>query len=292
MPSERMSRNDFILLAVFVSTLLAIVLVAFAPVADEATLTMRVWAIAGSPIAIGVVSTFVAAFAGTLGAQALAERTTSRKALLSEIRGVNAALGVVFTITNTYITVKKQYVNTLVRDHETQAAARKAHAGALFAVHLELQTISPPFSPIDELRTLLRERITPDGGAMFLLTPLTQRIRDFDDAINKRNDWIAEVKAMPSNSDSIKCAWFFGVPYDTGRTDARYPNLISAFKSKTDDCIAFSILIGQSLARYGERLAKRYGDDAPRITKASFDQVADILPDMSLYSGWSKQRTT
>jgi len=65
MTLDRMSRNDFILLAFFVSMLSAIVLVAFAPVADEATLTMRVWAIAGSPISIGVVSTFIAAFAGT-----------------------------------------------------------------------------------------------------------------------------------------------------------------------------------------------------------------------------------
>jgi hypothetical protein len=72
--SDRVSRNDFILLAVFVSTLLAIVLIAFAPVANEATLTMRVWAIAGSPISIAVVSTFIAAFAGTWGAQLLAER--------------------------------------------------------------------------------------------------------------------------------------------------------------------------------------------------------------------------
>ena len=110
MASDQISRNDFILLAVFVSTLSAIVLIALAPVAEEATLVMRMWAIAASPISIAVVSTFIAAFAGTWGAQLLAERLADRRALLSEIRGTNAALGLVFTIANTYITVKKQLI--------------------------------------------------------------------------------------------------------------------------------------------------------------------------------------
>ena len=293
MTSDRMSRNDFILLAVFVSTLSAIVLIAFAPVADEATFRMQVWAVAGSPISIAAVSTFIAAFAGTWGAQLLAERMANRKALMSEIRGTNVALGLVYTITNTYITTKKQHIRALVQDYEAQVAARQAHvagadAGSPFAYRLDLRTIAPPFSPIDELRQMLRERITPDGRAIILLTPLVQSIHGFTDTATQRNAWIAEVRAMPENSDAIKSAWFFGLPYALGRTDDRYPNFISALKLQTDDCIAFSILIGQSLVAYGERLTTRYGDGAPKISKASFDKAADLLPDMSLYTDWVK----
>jgi hypothetical protein len=293
MTSNRMSRNDFISLAFFVSMLSAIVLVAFAPVADGSTLTMRLWAIAESPISIAVVSTFIAAFAGTWGAQLLAERTAARKGLLSEIRGTNAALGLVFTITNTYITTKKQLINPLVQDYERQIAARQARvagegAGSPFAYHLELQTIVPPFSPIDELRQILREKITPDGKAMILLTPLVQSIHGFASTATQRNAWIAEVRAMPENSDAIKAAWFFGLPYSLGRTDDRYPNFIRALKLQTDDCIAFGILIGQSLVSYGERLATRYGDSAPKISKANFDKAADLLPDMTFYADWVK----
>src|SRR4051794_6710021 len=138
MTSDRMSRNDYILLAFFMAVLSAIILAAFAPVGDESTLTMRLWAIAGSPISIAVVSTFIAAFAGTWGAQLLAERKADRRLLLSEIRGTNAALGLVFTIANTYITTKKQLIRTIVQDYEGQVAGRKAHiaepgAGSPFA---------------------------------------------------------------------------------------------------------------------------------------------------------------
>ena len=64
--------------------------------------------------------------------------------------------------------------------------------------------------------------------------------------------------------------------------------VINALKHQTDDCIAFSILLGQSLVSYGERLTTRYGDGAPRISKASYDNAADLLPDMSLYAAWLK----
>jgi hypothetical protein len=290
MKQDRVSRNDFILLVVFVGMVSAIVLVAFAPVADEATLTMRLWAIAASPISLGVISTFIAAFAGTWGAQLLAVRTADRKALLSEIRGTNTALGLVFTIANTYLATKKQHIRALVQDYEAQVAARQAQvaeAGSRFVYHMDLQIIAPPFSPIDELRQMLRERITPDGKAMIMLTPLVQSIHGFADTAAQLNIWIAEVKAMPENSDAMTAAWFFGYPYSPGRTDDRYPNFIKALKLQTDDCIAYSILIGQSLASYAKRLTVRYGDSAPRITEANFDKAADLLPDMAPYADWT-----
>ncbi len=96
---------------------------------------------------------------------------------------------------------------------------------------------------------------------------------------------------MLETSDAMKmtaAAWFFGFPYSPGRIDDRYPNFINALDRQTDDCIAFSILVSQSLVSYGERLATRYGDGAPKIAKANFEKAADLLPDMSLYADWLK----
>jgi hypothetical protein len=284
MPLDRMSRNDFILLAVFVTVVFGIVLIVFAPVANDATLTMRLWAIAGSPFPIAVVSTFIAAFAGTWGAQLLAERMANRRALLAEIRATNASLGLIYNITNTYIVIKKQVVRDLVRDYESQVAERRNTVGP-FKYRLELRSIFPPFSPIEELQQMLRDRITPDGRAMILLTPLIQSIRGFAYTATQRNEWIEEVRAMPED-DIKKAAMFFGVPYAAGRTDDRYPNFISALNLQTDDCIAYSLLLGQSLVKYAERLAARYGDGAPEIPRANFDKASELLPDMSAYADW------
>lgn len=89
-----------------------------------------------------------------------------------------------------------------------------------------------------------------------------------------------------AEDDVKKGAMFFGVPYATGRIDDRYPNFISALKLQTDDCIAYSLLLGQSLVKYAERLAARYGDGAPEIPRANFEKASELLPDMSAYADW------
>jgi hypothetical protein len=250
-----------------------------------------------SNIAIAIVSTFIAAFAGTWGAQMLAERTARRRELLAEIRGTNAALGLTFNIANTYIVTKKQHMRELVRQYRHQCATRMAHfeglangtvpPGTPFVYGLDLKTISAPFSPYKELQEIVRNKITPDGKALVLLTPLIQSIEGFGEAVTERNRWIEEVKAMPDNTDAKKAALYFGVPYTQGCSDERYPNLINAIEMRTDDCIGFALLIAQSLKAYAERTAARYGSDAPQITAADFSKAGDLLPDMSYYNDWN-----
>jgi hypothetical protein len=79
---------------------------------------------------------------------------------------------------------------------------------------------------------------------------------------------------------------FFGLHYGPGRVDDRYPKYIEALEQQTDDCIAFSILLGQSLSAYGERLAKRYFEGAPKISSQRFEKEDDLIPDMSAYADW------
>jgi hypothetical protein len=61
-----------------------------------------------------------------------------------------------------------------------------------------------------------------------------------------------------------------------------------ALEQQTDDCIAFGILLGQSLSAYGERLAKRYGEGAPKISSQGLDKGDDLIPDMSAYADWAR----
>ncbi|MDT2022814.1 hypothetical protein [Methylocella sp. CPCC 101449] len=287
MNRQRLNRNDRLLLAVFGSMLFALILIAFAPIGDEASLNVRVWAAVASPIFIATASTFIAAFAGTWGAQLLAERTANRRLMLSEMRGVNAALGLAFNITNTYIVLKKQYVNPLVEAYESQNVARKAHPkGEPFHYRLDLLNLTPPFSPIDELRQILGEKITPDGKALVLLTPLVQSIQGVADTLTRRDAWIAEIKKLPDSSDKLKAAMFFGLPQEGGLIDDRYPTFVKGLKDQTDDCIAFSILLAEALLKYGERLAMLYGEGAPKISKAHYGKAKSLLPDMTLYQDW------
>jgi predicted metal-dependent hydrolase len=254
-------------------------------------------AVANSALSITIFSTFISAFAGTWGAQVLAGRTARRKELLHEIRGVNAALGFAFNICNSYIGAKKQHIREIVAKYQKQCADREAHhvglkegtipAGTPFLYNIELQTILPPFSPIEGLQKVLMDRITPDGRALILLTPLIQSIESFSDIVAQRNAWIAEVKNMPENTDPQKTGLYFGTPYAVGRIDDRYPSLMKALELHTDDCIAFSVLLVGSLRKYGEKLVSQYGRGAPKIGTPNFETAGDLIPDMKQYSAWS-----
>jgi hypothetical protein len=292
-----LNRNDLVLLTSLVAVLIAIVLVAFAPAGvPPASLTAKLWAAADSAIFIAIVSTGIAAFAGTWGAQLLAARTASRRELLKEIRGTNAAIGLAFNVTNTYITTKKQHVRELINLYRQQRTAWLAHleglsAGAIprntqFAYQLEMRTLYAPFTPYKELQEIMRDKISPDGKALILLTPLIQSIEGFREVFNERNAWIEEIRVMPNGNDALKANLHFGTPFAPHRIDERYPSLMDAMELRTDDCIAFSMLIAQSLKSYGDRLAKQYGEGAPKISAPDFSMAGDLLPNMALYADW------
>ncbi|EKM99504.1 hypothetical protein [Acidocella sp. MX-AZ02] len=252
-----------------------------------------------SPLFIAIVSTAIAAFAGTWGAQLLAERTARRKEILAEIRGVNAALSFAFNIANTYIATKKQLTKELVAGYKQQRADREAHdmrvnalvipANTTFTYQLVLQTILPPYSPIAELQKILLDRINPSGRALLLLTPLMQSIEGFADAAAQRNAWIDEVKKMPENNDAMKACLYFGTPFAPGRVDDRYPNLMDAIERYNDSCIGFSVQLVNVLREHGEKMAAEYGKDAPKISKPDFKMAGDLIPDLKEYARWVEE---
>ncbi len=291
MGQNRPDGIDLLVTCVLGVVIVAVVLVAYAPTQDAPTLWSRIWHDAGWPLILAIVSTFVAAFAGTWGAQTVAERIAARKELLAEIRSVNAALALSFNITNTYVTVKKQHVQQLVEKYE---AAKMEHADAVennrgtFSVLMDLRELSAPFCPVNELRAIMLEKITPSINALMTLTPLIQSVEGLTETIKKRNAWITQFESRSRSLSEIqKAALYLGFEFSPGQTDVRYNSYMDALKSQTDDCIAFPIIISQSLKAYGKELRKRYGSDAPEIVSGSFQQSSEYIPDMNTYKDWN-----
>ncbi|WP_174504579.1 hypothetical protein [Acidiphilium sp. C61] len=251
-----------------------------------------------SPLSIAIFSTSIAAFAGTWGAQLLAERTARRKEILREIRGVNAALSFASNIANTYIVTKKQHTKNLVAKYKQQRTDHESHymrmnasaisAGTTFSLKLTLQTISLPYSPIAELQKTLLDLNNPSGRALLLLTPLTQSIEGFADVVKQRNAWIDEIKNTPDNDDTRRINLYFGTPYANNSVDDRYPKLMEAIEYYNDSCIGFSLILVNVLEEYGEKMAKEYGKHAPKIGRPSFEKASDLIPDLKKYLPWVK----
>ncbi|MEP6826518.1 MAG: hypothetical protein ABJA10_00430 [Aestuariivirga sp.] len=286
MRKDKPDRVDYLATAVLVTAIFAILLLAYVP---PSTLGEHFWLDAAWPLLLAIISTFIAAFAGTWGAQITAERVASRKALLSDIRNVNAALALCFSITNTFITFKKQYVDGMVKSYDALQAEYETHKqkglGGKFHKQVDFSELLMSYSPIDELRKIVFEKLSPSIKVLLKITPLVQSIHDFTEVLNKRNEWIVAFRNSDIG-DQEKFAKLLGFEYPVGKIDERYKGYMQSLKEKGDDCIVFPILISQSLKTYGEALRKRYGDDGPKIVSADFQNSAEYVPNLDNYKEW------
>ena len=290
-----MDRNDQILTIALVAFLTFVFLLAFAPITVPPTsLASSIWSVTSSTPFIALISTFVAAYAGTWGAQKIAERTAKRKELLSEIGGTNIAIVLATNVVNTYLVLKQQHITELTTCYKKDREALDEYKSAIesgkipkntpFHYSPHIQTLSVPFCPIDDLRDTLRKKVNPDAKTLKLLTPLVQSIQGFSNVIEKRDAWISEYKA--TKNDDEKSALYFGYSVQ-GKVDQRYNNFMSALENQSDGAIAFGILIIRALQSHGTKLADQLGDDVPKILNVEFLEYKDLLPDMNNYSSWT-----
>lgn len=257
-----------------------------------------VWDWLNSDISKVLLGTLVAAYAGTNGAQVVAERTALRKQQLTEIRAVNAAIILAFNVAQTYVMTKKQHIAGIVATYRSARlnfigvhAAQIVFKSALvvFRYSMDLKTTHAPSSPIAPLEKIVLEQLSSNERIVFLLTPLIQSIDGFAKTSTERNEWIAEVKAMGENDHELKAQMFFGWQQRSGRTDERFPEMIKALGNQTDDCIGFSLILVETLQKYGKKLAEEFGRGAPKIAEPAFHEaVKTFLPDIAQYRTWTQ----
>lgn len=294
-----MNRNDKILFGSCCAAFATALLLAFAPnVIENDSIAGRVWSLASSTTFVAILSTFIAAFAGTWGAQAIAERGVQRKQLLDEIRGINMALGLAFNIANTFLVVKKEQILPLCTKYKQQRREKAEHDEARSAARIDpfryapdLRTLSAPFTPIQELTRVLLDRVGT-CRAQILLAPLFQNIDGLAYAMDSRNSWISEFRLLLERPDNRKSDWYFGVRSTDGMLDTRYPSMIEALEAETDGCIGFALELSKSLREYGEKLKKKNPRfTLPTIGEAFFDKAeeAGLIPDMKTYSEWGRR---
>jgi hypothetical protein len=291
-----MDRNDRIVLSALAIAAITIVIIAVTPPLSEKDYVT---------LAVAVVSTFVAAFAGTWGAQIVAERTSMRRAILDELRAINIALAMTFVIANTYLSAKKIHTREMKEQYDQQREIYFAREAARARGELptpetlgyptNLKTLIPPVSPIDDLKNILLEKIS-GMRAHLLLMPLVQSIGFLTKAIEARNEWIdrARPNLVANNFGPELLAKYFGGPGEYGGVDKSYAGFITAMSEQTDMCIGFGLAMIDALKRHGDMLRARYGTGAPEISKPDFSpaEAQGLVPDLSLYQNWGHKPST
>lgn len=275
--------------------------------AQSSSLWNATYVVLTSSLGEVIIGTFIASFAGVMGAHVLTERFKRKDQYLHELRSTNAAIMSAFEICNSMLSLKKQHVIELLEGHaaaremfeqQKQAiAAGTVPQGTVFNLVTDFRSLPLMKMPDAVLIKLVFERISSPPRAQTLTNTLTRTIDSLNVSIKQRNEMIDHWKALPAPTTPAGAAqltnemisFYFGLRSAQGHVDTSYVDSLTAIGSQTDDCIQFSYMLAIDLNKHGEKVRKKFGRQAPKVNKPSFDKAADqgLMPDEDNYEGWA-----
>ncbi len=242
-----------------------------------------------------------AAFGAFAGAW-INNRIQTKKAVIEELNAVGAALVLCFSISNRFISLKRQYVRPMRerylqarREYDDFRERARHHGGPpplVYDFHADIQTLTPVVAPTDVLERYVFEKISIHSRALAAAVDLLGAIDGLEKSINYRNELIADIhKKSPHQVDSL-AELYFGLRNANGVTDERFRVSIEAIYNQTDDCIFFSRILADDLLTYGNRLRRKnawkYRLGVPKLKGADWAKAErdGLLPSNELYKSW------
>lgn len=242
-------------------------------------------------IIIPLVSALAGAGVGAYSAQYIAARNKRHDDLLKEVRGANAACTMAYSITDSFITVKRDIVKPLL-DNFTKEKTLFELAGQNFIpgfsapidVASDLQTFTLIKTPVSHLQDIVYKGVSSPIRAISIMSVLDRTIAGLESFHADRNKLCDEFRQKAFDGHV-----YFGAKKGDA-TDARYSSVLTNLSTYSDDAIYFSRLLGDDLKRYANevkaRLPKKLQAWAPVITSADFSKATDILPDPTKYKDY------
>jgi hypothetical protein len=188
------------------------------PIAFPPELIDRMTGFANSNFATSLIGSLTGAFAGAWAAQRIVERSKDRELLAKEIRQLNAATTLLSSVANTHITLKKQHVKRLRDEYEEEhrnvlgfLEARKAGRAPpqqTIDFKADMQTLTPPYTPVDQITRLVFDELPLPAGELFVAPLLLSSIRSLNESLEMRNTLINERKRSPPDPDTFPPLYF------------------------------------------------------------------------------------
>ena len=264
---------------------------------------VKTWAQSEQVIA-SLAGALAGAWFGAWAARSGAARDKERDSLLSEVRAVNAAGSLSFSICNIVLGLKTQHVKGMkerhvktladLLEHKRKLEAGELPPGTVFGFVMDLQTLPLMQLPTGELRRLAFDRLSLPSRAMAAVIQLHQVAAQLDVALARRNEFIERTKTRKAAGHTpMTPQEYFGLPGADGHVNMDFPDTLKAIYTQTDDVIFYSWLLGNDLAEHGEQASKtfrrRFGTKSlPRIRTADYSKAKaeGLMPDEKEYANW------
>ena len=242
------------------------------------------------------------AFAGALAAQKIGDRAKQRNELLQEIRSTNAAIVTSFTICNTGLTLKKQFVKDIYEAYTTKKSElvelKKKHTSGqqspapTFEFQADLRELQMPLMPVDILREQIYTHISATGRPLALVSTISGVVASLAETIERRKILIDRFRKQGAPDSEIFAALYFGLQYGPGHVSEEFSDTVESLHMLTDDVIYFSELLAKDLIAHGKQILEQYKKVA-KIKKEKIHSLdlteareEGLMPDETNYINW------
>lgn len=205
------------------------------------------------------------AFAGTWGAQIAANRSARRIAVVSELRAINSALGVSFSIANTFINLKQQHIKGIIdryraleRHHKQVFGNPSEKQPGTFVFLADWQGVSFPAVPLEALQKLAFEQVDLRGRGLQAAVQLIASVQGLRDTLELRRQLADVFRSKIDKPEEVEelVHLYLGLPLANG-VDRRMADNIKAMAQQIDDCIFFAMQFSRDVGKHGRSMRNR-----------------------------------
>lgn len=238
----------------------------------------------------------IGALAGAWGAWKIADRKQQKDDYVKEIRAINTAMTLTFSVCNDFLVLKSQHVKPLKEDFDKtkqkligdieRFQAGKVAPGFQIRFEPNLKAFESPQSPIELLESYVYGKLNLPNRALMLMNQLNGSYANFKDSCVNRNGLI-----QTFFHNGVSPEQFYGLPQKHG-IDSRYADYVEAQSLYCDDIIYFSSQLNVALRSAGEksqaknkRLAGKGAQELNLMDLAKAEQDG-LMPDPKKYEKW------
>lgn len=259
-------------------------------------------AFGNSAFTTSLVGALSGAFAGAVAAQHVANSSKLRDELTKEVRNINAAITLAFSVVNGGLAIKKQHVRTLKAAYDDEVARHadysiKRAAGLIqgntpYELRADFRSLPIVSPPVAILQEVVFSRLSTTGRPLSLVASLAEAVESLNASIAKRNELIELFKEGQFPKGADLPSLYLGLPYAEGHLNQEYGDTVKAIAQYTDDAIFFSHLLCHDLREYGLKVVERNKGTLKglplRITEVDFKDAQEnkLLPADKEYATW------
>ena len=242
----------------------------------------------------------IGSFFGAWGAWMIGDVAKKREDYKRDIRAINTASALSFTISNEFMTLKKQHLRNMKEEYEElrnnfllawelkERGLR--HPEDPIVYEPNLMQLDSPATPIKLLESHLLEKVSLGGRTIGLLNYVASSVDSFNASCQRRNDVIQ--RGMQDGLH-MEPTLYFGLPIEKG-VDLTYKSNFEGMMLYCDDVIYFASELSLALMTQGKELEKKtfrfYRRGAPDPAEGNFDIAIEggLMPDPASYKEWER----